>query len=82
MVGLPIIHFKGRRPEYYDYDVLSFHKCHAVITLNKKALVPRIAHLNPYHEERMFTTKYKFHFSKTEVLLEYHSDHNQSLPIH
>ena len=30
---------------------------------NKTALGPWIAHLNPCHEERMLTTKYKSHFS-------------------
>ena len=38
-----------------------------------------IAHLNPCHEERIFTTKNKSHSSNTEVQLGYHLDYYQSL---
>ena len=40
---------------------------------------PWIAHLNPCHEERTVTTKYKSHSSNTEIQLGYHLDYYQSL---
>ena len=43
-------------------------------------LGPWVAHLNPCHEEKMLTTKYKSLFDNTYVYLGFHLGHNQSLP--
>ena len=65
--------------QYYHTDICT----KAFITFVKKKVIwPWIAHSIPCLEERMFTTKYKSHFSNTLVHLGYHSDHNESLSIH